>query len=355
MNITDQVIYMLDKFGIKEISDLSGYSTATVSRVLSKKGNYSEAAEKKILQVIENHRDQIARRSVSSKMKFVGVTIPTLAGDFFSVITTKVTDKLIARGFYPILVKFGKNGLSINEVAELFREVNVLSIIVISDILSDAQIRELNVPVIFINRWFEDKNVDRSFMKYACIHPDYDASGRIAAKELIRAGCRTFGYVEGSRLAQISSQIRHKAFKEEIESRGFTCRETEILEDLSEMEAGHENTLHLLRSGKVPEGIFCATDWIAVSAIRCLGEHGYSVPEDVKVIGFGCVSEYLNMQSTLSTIDMGMDSIVTEAAFLATSAVIDPDFANKDIIMPVTFIERHSTAGVQISNRTSGR
>ena len=46
---------MAKRFGIRDIAEITGYSVATVSRVLNKKGKYSEAAEAAILEVAEKH------------------------------------------------------------------------------------------------------------------------------------------------------------------------------------------------------------------------------------------------------------------------------------------------------------
>ena len=47
---------MAKRFGIKDIAQITGYSVATVSRVLNKKGKYSEDAEAAILEASKKYQ-----------------------------------------------------------------------------------------------------------------------------------------------------------------------------------------------------------------------------------------------------------------------------------------------------------
>lgn len=55
-------------------------------------------------------------------------------------------------------------------------------------------------------------------------------------------------------------------------------------------------------SGKVPQGILCAYDYMAIGAIRCIRDHGLSVPEDVSVIGMDDITQAAFLNPSLSSI-----------------------------------------------------
>jgi LacI family transcriptional regulator len=49
---------------------------------------------------------------------------------------------------------------------------------------------------------------------------------------------------------------------------------------------GYEHALALLRMKRIPTGIFCASDRIAVGVYDALKESGLKVPDDISVVGF---------------------------------------------------------------------
>ena len=66
-------------------------------------------------------------------------------------------------------------------------------------------------------------------------------------------------------------------------------------------------------AGDRPDALFCATDWLALGAIRELTTRGIRVPEDVAVVGFDDIPYGRVSTPTLTTIASARDEIARAA------------------------------------------
>ena len=69
-------------------------------------------------------------------------------------------------------------------------------------------------------------------------------------------------------------------------------------------EAGYEAIHRMIEKGGLPRAIICAYDDIAVGAMRCLSDHGFSVPDDVALIGFDNNKMSKYTVPSLTTVDL---------------------------------------------------
>lgn len=84
-------------------------------------------------------------------------------------------------------------------------------------------------------------------------------------------------------------------------------------------EAGGYDAMERLLAGKtLPRVLVCGYDYLAMGAIRCLYDHGLSVPEDVAVLGMDNIHESAFLNPPLSSIDFRID----EACRLAADALL---------------------------------
>ena len=85
---------------IKQISELSGVSTATVSRVINHNGRFSKETEERVLRVIEQCQyvpNMVARGLRRSSSQIVGIIVPDITNEFFARIVLKIQMQLFER------------------------------------------------------------------------------------------------------------------------------------------------------------------------------------------------------------------------------------------------------------------
>ena len=65
---------------------------------------------------------------------------------------------------------------------------------------------------------------------------------------------------------------------------------------------GYRAVEELLQRGEPFDAIFAVTDVIAIDVMRALKDNGYSIPEDVAVVGFDDISLAMHVTPPLTTV-----------------------------------------------------
>ena len=104
-----------------------------------------------------------------------------------------------------------------------------------------------------------------------------------------------------------------------------------------------EQLQHLMNSGQpFPTAFFCECDYIAISAMKALGELGFSIPDDVSVIGFDNIKESLILAPELTTVHVEKEWMAEWAVDLLTSSLHKSSKVTAKVKVDTRFIERSS-------------
>lgn len=82
------------------------------------------------------------------------------------------------------------------------------------------------------------------------------------------------------------------------------------------IESGYEMMSKLINTNKLPSAIICASDSIAIGAIKAIKQHKLRIPEDISIIGFNNDKDSIKCDPPLTTIHvptskMGQYSVIT--------------------------------------------
>lgn len=80
---------------------------------------------------------------------------------------------------------------------------------------------------------------------------------------------------------------RRRGFFQALGEAGIPPAEAKMAVAEFTMESGYEQAKFLLERDERPDGLFCATDNIAIGAMQFCRETGLRVPEDVMIAGIG--------------------------------------------------------------------
>jgi DNA-binding LacI/PurR family transcriptional regulator len=190
------------------------------------------------------------------------------------------------------------------------------------------------IPVAMINRGHELPGAE-------VVGSDNRAGGRMAAEALLRGGARRLAFI-GQGEHNFSSRERWLGFSECLAEGGVEAQT--VFNETPGYQGGMQALLALFSQGDGPDGIFCATDMLALGAMDALRYTLHrQVPQQVQVIGFDDIAQAAQLAYDLTTVRQ--DSV--QLAQRAVSAIVSrgENFMRiKEFEpVPVTLIERGTT------------
>jgi DNA-binding LacI/PurR family transcriptional regulator len=272
---------------IYDLAKLAGVSAATVSRALAGKTVVNAETSERIRKLAEKHdfRPSALARNLRTRQRgAIGVVVPLghdrgqhLSDPFFMTLIGHLADEVTERGFDLMLSRVIPQ--QSNWLSKLIDADRVDGLIVIgqsdqSEVLDRAAATYL--PMVVWGGFVQGQI-------HCSVGTDNFLGGRLATQHLIDRGCRRIAFlgnpeaIEPSlRLAGAKAAIRARDDIQLVET--TTHFATEV--------SGVDIDQFLATTEVVPDGIFAASDVIALTAVQVLATRGLSVPGDVKVVGY---------------------------------------------------------------------
>lgn len=134
------------------------------------------------------------------------------------------------------------------------------------------------MPVVFFDRVCDE------IPSHRVITDDFEGA-RIATKHLIDIGCRRIVHLTGAPSLVISKQ-RLDGYKTALMEAGIAVDESLIIEADSDFLFNRAEDKLITIAPEI-DGVFAINDSTAIAAMKLFQMNGYSIPDDIAVIGFG--------------------------------------------------------------------
>ena len=262
-----------------DLARATGFSPATVSRVLRNDPRIGDATRRQVLSAAAE-LGYIARPAGhdASSGRNLGLLIANpdahpRADYFFGEVLHGVTEEAERLGHTVSTVAF--DGL---ELPRLAREPRVDGLIVGGIPIRPEfveLVRSLTVPCVFIGRYLGHVHLN-------AVLTDNLAGGELAAAHLARLGRKRIAFIGGDPVDAVYAD-RLEGYRRAI--RAFNLPELARFAAHS-IEGGQELTARLLDERPDLDALFVADDLMAIGALRALAALGRRVPDDVAVVGY---------------------------------------------------------------------
>lgn len=173
----------------------------------------------------------------------------------------------------------------------------------------------------------------------AYVEVDQHAGARLAADHLAALGRRRIGTVSGPQ-DMPAGQVRLTGFLEAAAAHGIedvTCAEG----DFTHL-GGAAAMRRLLADRPDLDGVFIASDLMALGALPVLLRAGRDVPSDVAVVGFDDSSAAAACDPPLTTVRQPVEEMAAEMARLLLKQVGGPGGPSPSVVFPPTLVRRQS-------------
>lgn len=282
---------------IEKISELAGVSKSTVSRYLNN-GSISEKTKEKIEKIIETHNYEPNRFAQSLKAKrthMIGVIVPRV-DSFAANETFKGIDKELYDSGFQSIIYYTNQDVN-REVAGFKALVNqrVDGIVLMATHMTEEHlsiIKNVKIPVIIVGQYAEDV--------HSIVHDDYGAGRQMAeyVAQYFRDDILYLGVDESDQAVGIKRRDGVLDYLDEAKIKYRT------LETSFNYYKAALDVKEILNQA-VPKIIICATDNIALAALKHAIEQSISVPDELSIVGFGGYNTTSIVTPTLTTVRFG--------------------------------------------------
>lgn len=266
---------------ISKIAELSGVSRATVSRYLNN-GYVSDEKKERIKRVIKDtgYRPSMQAQTLrTKKTKLIGVIIPKISSESISKIVDGISKKLYEYGYNIFLGNTDNNTDKEIEFLNIFKNNYVDGVIFIATIFKKAHediLKSMSVPIVILGQKSE---------KYCCVYHDDFGAAKELTECLLNSGCKNIAYIGVTEKDKAAGLERKNGFLHALENKEIKCDNIRIGE--FKYASGYELMKDILNRCNLIDGVFCATDTIAVGAMDAIKEKNMKIPDDIKVVGIG--------------------------------------------------------------------
>ncbi|SHF28306.1 transcriptional regulator, LacI family [Marinitoga hydrogenitolerans DSM 16785] len=319
---------------LREISKKIGISIATISRVINGYDNVSDETRKKVLKALKEFHYQLPQVAKKRLHYLVGILVPDLRGNHYNIISEGIEEELTKHGYDSFVTSTYQLLNKEIEILEQFFSRRVDGIIICTTRNDDEHIERLirsAIPVVAVDRMDSSIKVDT-------IGIDNYQSAYMGVKYLYNKGHRNILFIQGNKDVY-SSKLRKKAVLDF--SKKFKIKVT-ILKGNFEFEGGYFPVKKYLENNdKDFTAIFFSNDQMALGGMKAIYELGYSIPEDISILGFDDDSYSKYLFPPLTTIKQPRNEMGKIAAQLIIERITGKGSkVKRKILLPTEIIER---------------
>lgn len=318
-------------YTIKDVANLAGVSPAAVSRYMND-GSLSEEKRAKIREAIRKtgYRPNLMAQSMrTGRGGQIGVIVPKIHSDSVSQIMAGISDALTERNYLTMLgssegsrdmeLRYLEN-MQNNQVAGI-----ILMGVVMTPALSDA-IRSSSVPVVITGQ---------NFAGLPCVYHNDAGAMEELTRRMIRKGRDHVVYIGVSDRDVAAGLNRHSGVLRAWKEAGLPEENLHFEEVSFDAAEGKECMERLLKHRNF-NGVLCATDAIALGAMKAIHEAGLRIPEDISIAGLGDSWAGTYVQPALTTAHLYYRQCGREAASMLLRMIGD---SSRSMVVTQTMLE----------------
>jgi len=271
--------------GLHAVAKLAGVSKSTVSRVINNEYGVKTSTKEKVEKAIAEcgyMANQVARDLKSQKTSLIGVIAPRISSNAVAQGLEGMSGVFEAAGKHILLANSKQdNGKEIEYIIR-FNQRRVEGILLYATHLDAPLVEAINqsaVPIVLIGQ-------DGSLFNIPSVIHDDLRVGFSAGLRLIEAGALNIGFIGVNSQDIAVDQHRFQGLQQSLQ---HARKITPIFHSRGEfsIESGYQQTKKLLLEWPQLDGLFCATDRIAIGAMKAIVEFNKMPGKDIKVLGVG--------------------------------------------------------------------
>lgn len=311
---------------LRDVSEASGVSEMTVSRVLRNRGDVSDRTREKVLAAAKELGyvpNKIAGALASNRVNLVAVIIPSLSNMVFPEVLTGVNQVLEGTELQPVVGVTDympeKEERVLYEMLS-WRPSGVIIAGLEHSEASRAMLEAAGIPVVEIMDT-DGKPVD------AMVGISHRRAGREMAQAIVKAGYSRIGFMGTKMPLDHRARKRFEGFTEFLAKSGIEIEDRAFYSGGSALAKGREMTEAMLERSPDLDFLYYSNDMIGAGGLLYLLDQGIDVPGQIGLAGFNGVELLQGLPRKLATMDACRLEIGRKAAEIIAARLQDPPVA----------------------------
>ena len=306
---------------LRDVSEASGVSEMTVSRVLRNRGDVSEKTRSRVLdaaRALGYVPNKIAGALASQRVNLVAVIIPSMSNLVFPEVMMGISSVLDDTPLQPVV------GLSHyrreREEAVLYEMLSwrpsgiILAGLEHTD-AARAMLANAGIPVVEIMDADGDP-ID------AMVGISHRRAGRLMGEEIAKSGYKRVAFLGTKMPLDHRARKRFEGFTQALAKAGIEMADKEFYAGGSALVKGREMTEAVLTRSPDIDFLYYSNDMIAAGGLLYCLEKGYDIPNALGLAGFNNVNLLKGLPRMLATMDACRFEIGTKAAEIVAARAL---------------------------------
>lgn len=332
------------KVSIRKISEITGFSPATVSNALNHKRGVNKETSDKILQVAR----ELGYRT-EEKIKKIRFVIFRRNGQiiddspFYPAVVEGVERQARRLGYETVFCRLDIREPGYQEqIDEILTDTESAVVLLGTEMMEEDLMPFVSADnrVILLDGWSDVHPFDSVLIS------NTDSVAR-AVEYLVQKGHKKIGYIRGDFRIQ-DFRYREIGYHRVMDQHGFPVLPEYIATVGTRIETAYEGMKkYLQQTPEIPTAFFADNDIIAIGAMRALKEIGYRIPDDVSVIGFDNIAFGAISDPPLTTVGVYKHEMGEVAVRELAMAMDNPRKAKLKLQVTTSFVERGSVKSIE--------
>ncbi len=306
-----------------DVAELAGVSQSAVSRVFQDGASASQAMRERVIAAADKlgyRPNAIARGLITQRSNMVAVVISKLTNLYYPEVLVQLTQRFSERGVRVLLFALEREsdtGSALEQMLQ-YRVDGILT----AAMFTPAELKTIEnsrIPIVFYNRTSKDQLI-------SSIRCDQEEGERWLVDELVNAGHRSFGIVEGPADSVVSIERKMGALNE-LAAMGVDDITT-VSGDFG-YETGRSCFRELVeKRGSPPDAVIAANDVMAIGCIdEARVEFELDVPGEISIVGFDGVGPARYAAYSVTTVRQPVQRMTEAAASMLLERIENPDLS----------------------------
>lgn len=281
---------------IKEIAKQLKVSVSTVSRALHDHpsiGLRTKMQVQKLAQELNYEPNQAAISFKQGKTNTIGLILPNLGEEFFSIAINGIEDAAI-RNSYTVLIGQSRDDMQREiQIADTMRKHRVDGLLVslaknTTSFDHFDQLSKYNIPVVFFDRVPDDA----AAYTVSC---DLKNSSELLVDWLVQQGHTAIGFIKGPDTMP-STLERMQGYFAGLKKNGLPVNETFVAATDLDRENTKAAVKKLLKLKNRPTALIAFNDYVALDAMKFIRSEGLEINKDISIVSYANlpVTSYLD-------------------------------------------------------------